>query len=145
LFISRSHNVGLLLFINRVRTLVNRIKMIKAVVVLLIFNSVFAQKYDYKEISLRDFKGDFITVEKAGEINILADKILLFDQELSIKSKRIIFDEKGAKIGLLYSCSDGLYWYSVLITNDNILYFKNKEIEMFRIKITIITQAEIKR
>jgi len=117
----------------------------KYIIFLLLFNSVTAQNYEYSEISLRDFKGDFIKVEKAGEITILSDKILLFDQELAIKSKRIIFDEKGAKVGLLYSCSDGLYWYSVLITNDNILYFKNKEIEMFRIKITIVAEAENKK
>jgi len=119
---------------------INNIK--QTIFILFFYSTVTAQNYEFKEVSLRNFKGEFITVEKAGEIKISDYKILIFDQELEIKSKRIIFDEKGKKDGLLYSCSDSVNWYSVMIANDSNIYFLNKDVEMFRIKITLKPEAE---
>lgn len=110
-------------------------KFIIIISLIFFYNISFSQNYEFKEVYLRDSNGKFTLVEKQGKVIILANTIELFDQVLFLKSKRFIFDEKGIKTGMLYSCTDNVNWYSILITTDNTLYFKNKELEMFRIKI----------
>ena len=102
---------------------------------LLFFSFSFAQNYEYTEVFLRDFKGDFIEVVKEGTVGIIGDEIHLFEQELFIVSKRLILDEIGTLTGIIYSCTDNVYWYTLLITKEDILYFKKNEEEMFRIKL----------
>ena len=113
----------------------------KFIIALLLFcNISFTQNYEYNEVFVRDFKGDFNVISKSGKFEISDTKIYLFDQEIDVKSKHIIFDEKGIKMGFMYSCSDGKFWFTLLITNANILYFKDKEKELFRLKLTQINK-----
>jgi hypothetical protein len=113
-----------------------KISLVLLISILFIFNSADAQNYEFKEVYLRNLQGNFDLIEKKGTVIILADKIELFDQVLYMKSRRFLLDEKGIKVGILYSCTDNTNWYSILITTENILYFKNKDFEMFRMKIT---------
>lgn len=99
------------------------------------FNFSFGQNYKYTEISIRDFEGKFTHIDKEGDVVIKGSKIYIFDQELEVKSKNYCFNERGISMGFMYGCTDGTFWYTILITNDGILYFKNKEAEMFRIKL----------
>ena len=46
-----------------------------------------------------------------------------------------MFDERWIKIGFMYSLSDNVFWYTMLITNDFTLFFKDKDREMFRLKL----------
>jgi hypothetical protein len=109
--------------------------MIRLLFLLFFFNFSYGQNYEYTEVFLRDFKGDFIEVIKKGIVDVIGDEIRLFEQKLDVVSKRFIFDEKGVSAGIMYSCTDGVFWYTVLITKENTLYFKKNEEEMFRIKL----------
>lgn len=107
----------------------------KSLILLLFFNYGIAQKYEFKEIFLRDYLGKFLENKRSGTFEISGTKILLFDQELEVKSKSYCFNEKGVSMGIMYGCSDGVFWYTILVTNGGMLYFNNKSNEMFRIKL----------
>ena len=107
----------------------------KTIAFLFFWNICFGQSYEYKEVFLRDFRGEFSVIGKSGKLQITDSEIHLFDQVLIVKSKHIIFDEKGKQVGFLYSCQDSKNWYTLLLTNDLTLYFKDKEREVFRIKL----------
>lgn len=107
----------------------------KTLITLLFFNLCFSQSYNYNEIYLRDINGNFIKKDNAGKFEITETNVYLFDQELEIKSKHVMFDERWIKIGFMYSLSDNVFWYTMLITNDFTLFFKDKDREMFRLKL----------
>jgi hypothetical protein len=105
-------------------------------IVFLFFSSkLMSQEYCYDEIYLRDNLGKFNIINKEGDFIIRNDSIYLFEQGLKIISKRLLFDNKQQATGNLYSCSDDVYSYTMLLTIDDDLYFYTNKKEMLKFKL----------
>lgn len=94
--------------------------------------SLYSQKYEYKEIYVRNELGEFKPINIKGIFEIKSDSINLFNQNLKILTNRIIFDEKQQKSGNLYSCTDGTFIYTLLLTIKLNLYFYDKNNIMYK-------------
>jgi hypothetical protein len=105
------------------------------IIVLLLTSNLFSQEYYYNEIYLRDTLGKFNIVNKDGCFEIKNDSIYLFEQELEISSKRLLFNEKEQPIGNLYTCSDRVYYYTLFLTFNDELYFYTNKKEMLKFKL----------
>jgi len=95
----------------------------------------FGQEFEYDNIMVRDDFGAFISIGKSGIFKINDSQIELFDQELKIITKRLLFDNKRNLTANLYSCTDGSFIYSILLTKDNVLYFYTKEDKMLKFNL----------
>jgi hypothetical protein len=105
------------------------------IVMLLLTYSLFSQEYYYNEIYLRDSLGKFNIINKDGCFEIKNDSIYLFEQELGVSSKRLLFNEKEQPIGNLYTCSDNVYYYTLFLTLNDELYFYTNKKEMLKFKL----------
>ena len=108
----------------------------KFLILLLLFvTKLISQEYYYNEIYLRDNLGKFNSIDKNGCFEIKNDSVYLFEQSLRISTKHILFDEKEKFIGNLYSCSDSVYCYTLLLTIKDELYFYTNKKEMIKFKL----------
>ena len=96
---------------------------------------LFSQEYYYNEIYLRDNLGKFNIINKNGCFEIKNDSVYLFEQGLKVLSKRLLFDKNEKFIGIIYSCSDNVYFYSLYLTINDELYFYTNKKEMIKFKL----------
>ena len=102
---------------------------------LLVCSLCFCQEYEYDRVFVRGDLGEFVALGKSGKFKLTDSQIELFDQVLSITNKRLLFDEKRNLQGDLYSVTDGTFFYTMLLTSENVLYFYTKENKMLKFNL----------
>lgn len=99
---------------------------------LLLTSLSYAQKFNYSQSYVRDELGRFKALNVSGDFEIKNDSIHLFKQRLKIQSTRLILDEKKDLQGKIYTCTDGSYIYTILLTHDIELYFYDRNGKMYK-------------